>query len=102
MSDSEAKEPRTGTPAIAPGETTVLPPEQSFGFKRPEEPPEFEGERCKHTWDFGGAIGEVRCSFPAYHDGHHYAAGDNPFNIYYRWDYIPGRVYNKRGSEADG
>jgi hypothetical protein len=54
--------------------------------------------RCSETWDFGGNIGRVQCSREDKHDAHHFANGDNRFNIYYRWDTISRRDLAERES----
>jgi hypothetical protein len=48
-----------------------------------------DAERCEDEWDFGGRVGTVQCSRQKGHEGSHFANGDNPHHIYYRWWFIP-------------
>jgi hypothetical protein len=72
-----------------PGHYPTIPGQRDPRWYVPDEVTAPDAIRCKSGWDFGGSVGAVQCSRQQGHEGSHFANGDNPYSIYYRWDFIP-------------
>jgi hypothetical protein len=83
-----------------PGQYPTIPGQRDPRWYTPDDVTSVDAQRCPDTWDFGSRVGKVQCSREDGHEGCHFANGDNPFGIYYRWGFIPKEAMIERG--ADG